>query len=144
MKTRSLILAAVAFCLAAVPASTAAQANTAPDSLALARQWTMWFYAGDADSLVAYYGGDDDPAERRARYAEISLMVAERAGFETEVIEETWKKRNGQTQYWRTAKFSGIDEPLLMRWIYSEGKHLGMGLGPLSQAPPTDPPAEQE
>jgi len=138
MNTRSLILAAVAFCLAAIPTSAAAQADTAPDSLALARQWTTWFYAGDVDSLVASYGGDDDPAERRARYAEISLMVAERAGFEMEVIEESWKKRNGQTQYWRTAKFSGMDEPFLIRWIYSEGKHLGMGLGPASQAPPVD------
>jgi hypothetical protein len=104
----------------------------------------MWFYMGEADSLVAYYSGDDDPAERRARYAEFSQMVADQGGFEIEVIEETWKRRNGQTQYWRTAKFSEIDEPILIRWVYSEGKHLGMGIGPLSQAPPTDPPPEEE
>ena len=142
MSKRSLLLAALTLALAGLPTQAAAQADTPVDSLALARQWTMWFYAGDADSLVAYYSGDDDPAERRARYAEISAMVAERAGFEMEVIEETWKKRNGQTQYWRTAKFTEMDEPMLSRWVYSNGKHSGIGLGPLSQAPPTDPPPE--
>ena len=137
-----LLPAVLAIALAVFPTQAEAQADVPADSLALARQWTMWFYMGEADSLVAYYSGDDDPAERRARYAEFSEMVAERGGFETEVIEETWKQRNGQTQYWRTAKFSEIDEPILIRWVYSEGKHLGMGIGPLSQAPPTDPPPE--
>jgi hypothetical protein len=120
MRKRSLLLAALTLALTGFPAQAAAQADTAADSLALARQWTIWFYGGEVDSLVAYYEGDDDPAERRAKYEEFSEMVAERAGFEIEVIEETWKKRNGQTQY----------------------KHTGVGLGPLSQAPPTDPPPE--
>ncbi len=138
MSKRSMFAATFALIVAALPPAAAAQVAEEADSLSLARQWTTWFYAGEVDSLVAYYDGDTDPAERRARYAEISSMLAGRAGFEVEVVEETWKKRNGQTQYWRTAKFSGMDEPLLIRWIYAKGKHLGLGIGPLSQAPPTD------
>ena len=143
MRKKSLLLAALTLTLTALPSQAAAQADTPVDSLALARKFTMWLYAGEADSLVAYYAGDRDPAEQRERIIMGSEMIAEQAGFEIEVIEETWKKRHGRTQYWRTAKFTEMDEPLLVRWVITaEGKYTGTGLGPLSQAPPTDPPPE--
>jgi hypothetical protein len=37
--------------------------------------------------------------------------------------------------------FSNYNEPLLLRWVIgSKGEILGIGFGPLSQAPPIDPP----
>jgi hypothetical protein len=67
-------------------------------------------------------------------------QLAVRAGTETAVLEEKFVKRNGRTQYWRTARFSDFPEPILLRWVIdAEGKITGLGLGPLSQAPPIDP-----
>ena len=116
----------------------AARAQDAPvDSLALARQYTQWLYAGEVDSLLAH-----STEETRAQMTEngafsrLSDMIAQNAGFELEVSEETWKLRNGDCQYWRTAQFSEIEEPILLRWVLDpEGKIEGIGAGPLTQAP---------
>lgn len=110
------------------------------DSLALARQYTGWLYAGQVDSLLAHStdATREDEAEAPG-FARYSQMIAERAGFEIEVLEETWKLRNGDCQYWRTAAFSAISEPLLIRWVLDPaGRIEGIGLGPLSQAPPVE------
>ncbi|HEY7472514.1 MAG TPA: hypothetical protein VIE68_09225 [Gemmatimonadota bacterium] len=115
-------------------ASTGAHAQDAPvDSLALARQYTDWLLIGQADSLLAH---SVEGTSTRDEYADLSRLIAERAGFELEVSEETWKLRNGDCQYWRTSQFSAIDEPLLIRWVIDrEGRIAGIGAGPLSQAP---------
>jgi len=56
------------------------------------------------------------------------------------VVEERFVKRNGQTQYWRTSKYSLPSEPIMLRWVLNaKGEILGMGLNPASQAPPIDP-----
>ena len=112
-----------------------------PDSLALARQYTVWFYTGEVDSLIAHHAADSqrDTTLRRGITARME-QVALRAGTETAVIEEKFVKRNGATQYWRTAKFSDMSEPFLLRWVINpDGTIGGMGLGPRSQAPPIDP-----
>ena len=75
-------------------------------------------------------------AQLKQNLAELSL----RAGEEVEVIEEKFVTRNGDRQYWRTAKFSNIGEPILLRWVINaKGKYAGMGLGLARQAPPIDP-----
>ena len=68
-----------------VPAATPAQK---PDSLALARQYTAWFYTGQIDSLIAHHPTDarSDTTLRR-RLVQQSEQVALRAGDETAVIE---------------------------------------------------------
>jgi hypothetical protein len=128
--------------LALLPAAAGAQAKPKPDSLALARQFTAWFYTGDVDSLLAHYPADSRDSTARQSLRRDMDMLALRAGVETAVIEEKFVMRNRRPQYWRTAKFSSMDEPILLRWVISpEGEIIGMGLGPLSQAPPIDPPA---
>ena len=122
--------------LSLAPASARAQ-EAAVDSLALARQYTQWLYAGEADSLLAHSTdatrAGDPMGEGYIRY---SQMIAERAGFELEVSEETWKLRNGDCQYWRTSQFSEMEEPLLIRWeLDPRGRIEGIGAGPLTQAP---------
>lgn len=121
------------------PPSLSAQNPQAMDSLALARQYTQWFYGGMMDSLVAHYDptGDKPTADDFMRQLE---LVITRAGREVSVVEEKFVKRHGQTQYWRAARFDSMDEPLLIRWVILPGGYIGgMGLGPLSQAPPIDP-----
>lgn len=112
-----------------------------PDSLALARQYTVWFYTGEVDSLIAHYSTESrrDTTLRHDITAQME-QLALRAGTETAVIEEKFVKRNGRTQYWRTAKFTDFGEPILLRWVINpDGTIGGMGLGPRSQAPPIDP-----
>lgn len=134
---KTLALAAMVMGTRAAPAQT----HQPIDSLALARQYTQWFYAGMADSLLAHY----DPADSTNRGTAEDILGAldqltSRAGNEVSVIEEKFVKRNHRTQYWRTAKFDNMDEPILLRWVILPGGYIGgLGLGPLSQAPPIDP-----
>jgi hypothetical protein len=128
--------------LLAAPGVLAAQATAKPDSLTLARRYTVWFYTGQFDSLLAHHPSGDrgDPALRQGLEQRFE-MLATRAGTETAVIEEKFVMRNGRPQYWRTARFSDSSEPILLRWVIdANGDIIGMGLGPLSQAPPIDPP----
>lgn len=133
------ILTAAAAIACGIP--TTARAQEAPvDSLALARQYTQWLYAGEVDSLLAH-STDEVRTEmtESGGFARTSQMIAERAGFELEVSEETWKLRNGACQYWRTAQFSEMEEPLLLRWVLDpQGRITGIGAGPLTQAPPVE------
>lgn len=125
------------------PQAAAAQqgAGTAMrDSLAHSRRLTQWFFNSQADSLRQFI-----PADMQSRFTPdvIAQQLAEitsKAGTESEVIEEKFVKRNGNTQYWRTAKFSLASEPMLFRWAFDKsGQIIGMGFGGLSQAPPIDP-----
>ncbi|HEV8264718.1 MAG TPA: hypothetical protein VGQ06_07190 [Gemmatimonadales bacterium] len=136
---------ALLLCALAVPLeaqSPAASASPRPvDSLALARQYTRWFYTGQVDSLMAHHpaaqrGDSAIRAELEARVSQLAL----RAGTEVQVLEEKFVRRNGRPQYWRTARFTDFSEPILLRWVINpSGEIVGMGLGPLSQAPPIDP-----
>lgn len=135
---RNLVLLA-ALAVAARPAAAQSQ-KTPVDSLALARQYTMWFYAGMADSLIAHRDPSDTTKADPEQILRSLDMLTSRAGNEVSVIEEKFIKRNGRTQYWRTAKFDNMDEPLLIRWVILPGGYIGgFGMGPLSQAPPIDP-----
>lgn len=135
MQAATLVLAIAL--IAAAPAPVLAQ-DAAVDSLALARQYTEWLYAGEADSLFAHTAEGAREQLTAGRYAETSEMIALRAGVELD-MEETWKLRNGDCQYWRTATFSDLDGPFLLRWVLDPaGRITGLGLGPYAQAPPVD------
>jgi hypothetical protein len=133
------VILATALVVAASPL-VAQDTPARPDSLALARKYVAWFYEARIDSLWAHTsaGMREDlgsPDWWRQRADEIAL----RAGSEAEVIEERFRMRNGRPQYWRTARFSDFGEPLLIRFVIDDaGLIAGLGLGPASQAPPTD------
>lgn len=132
--------------LAAVAALTLAaplQAQTASpmaDSLAHARRITQWFFTSQADSLIQFVPpADREKMTKQAILTRVGELTA-RVGTETEVLEERFVKRNGQTQYWRTSKYTLASEPIMVRWVLNaKGEILGMGLNPASQAPPIDP-----
>jgi hypothetical protein len=134
--------------LASAQASTAATAparpkpgQLAPDSLERARKFTAWLYTNQTDSLFAYM---DSASQRELKtpsaLEESVAQLATRAGTEEQLIGERWVTRNGHRQYWRTAKFSGLAEPFLLRWVLDPpGTIGGLGMGLASQAPPIDP-----
>ena len=138
MRLAPMILAA-ALVVAASPL-VAQDAPARPDSLALGRKYVGWLYETQVDSLWAHTSAEmrenlGSPDWWRQRADEIAL----RAGSETEVIEERFRMRNGRPQYWRTARFSDFDQPLLIRFVIDDaGLIAGLGMGPASQAPPTD------
>ncbi len=118
-----------------------ARAQGAPvDSLALARQYTAWLYAGEVDSLAAHSNEDmQKNNQEEGTYRTVSNLIAERAGFELNPVEETWKLRNGRCQYWRTAPFTEMPDGLLIRWVLDpDGRIDGLGAGPASQVPPVE------
>ena len=143
------LIAALALALAAAPlaAQQPAPAQSAPaqsapkDSLALARKYATWFYAGQMDSVLAHHSAEGRAELTADALRERLMEVASRAGEEDSVIEEKFVKRNGQTQYWRVAKFTAYaDEPLVLRLvILPTGEIGGMGFNPLSRTPPVDP-----
>jgi hypothetical protein len=124
----------------AAPLEAQVASAAAPvDSLALARQYTRWFYDAQWDSLLAHA-----PADRRPSREELQQqldMLTARAGTELWVLEEKFVRRNGRPQYWRTARFTAREEPILLRWVIDpDGSIGGLGLGPASDPPPVDPP----
>jgi hypothetical protein len=143
-RLRSILVAAGYLLLAApllaqAPAKQPAPQPAPPDTLALARQYTRWFYQGQMDSLAEHWAPVDPPpvSELHGRLA----GLVSRAGEEVEVLEEKFVRRMGRTQYWRTARFSHFPEPLLIRWVIGpQGWLAGMGMGPLSAAPEIDGP----
>lgn len=110
--------------------------------LALGKEYTRWFLAGKADSLLAVLspetvekvGGIEGLREQMAQ-------VADRAGIETKVVEEKLTRRKGQLQFWHAGQFSEVaDDLVVIRWLLDrDGKITGAGLGPLAQTPPPDP-----
>jgi hypothetical protein len=152
MRRTSLIAPVLALVLAAplasaqgAPAAAASRpavpAALPADSFELARKYTRWFYEQQVDSLVAHHSPEGrKDAGLPARLLNSGNELAERAGKELWVTDERFITRNGQRQYWRTATFSGFNEPVLVRWVMnSKGEITGLGLGPRSDAPPIDP-----
>lgn len=126
---------------AATPAARPALAQLPSDSLELARKFTTWLYTNQTDSLFAYMDstGQQDMKSPKG-WEETVAQLAMRAGAEEQLISERWVTRLGKRQYWRRAKFSGMAEPFLVRWvIIAPGRIGGLGLGPASSPPPIDP-----
>jgi hypothetical protein len=136
---RTLTLAALAAGLSTVPA--AAQTAMPADSLAYARQLTNWFFAGEIDSIVAHLDSSGQGIDAEVVWQKRLDELTARVGVETEVLEEKFAKRNGNTQYWRTSRFSDFtEEPVTFRWAFNKaGKIIGVGMNPQSKAPPIDP-----
>jgi hypothetical protein len=126
---------------APAPAARPKPPQLAPDSLERARKFTLWLYTDQTDSLFAYM---DSASQKELKvpkaFEETVAELATRAGSEEQLLEERWVTRNGRRQYWRKAKFSGIAEPFLIRWVMdAPGRIGGLGFGLASQAPPIDP-----
>lgn len=136
--TRSLAAALVVAALAAPAAS--AQTALPADSLERARTAARFFYAGEADSLVARMTPASlESIGGKAGLLEGLSMVGTRAGDEVSVVEERWNMRNGQRQYWRTSKMSTFPDDFLLRFNFdAEGRITGIGMGPAANAPPVE------
>jgi hypothetical protein len=111
------------------------------DSMELARKYTAWFYTNQADSIVAHLdSAARGQPEMKSQYESRAADLAARAGTEKMLMDEKFITRSGARQYWRTAMFTNFAEPILLRWVIGpKGEIMGIGMSPLSQAPPIDP-----
>ncbi len=127
--------------LLAVPlrAQTATPLSDA-EFLKLGKQYTTWFFNGDADSLLAHMVPESRTGVGgMAGLYEARDKVTEHAGSELLVLEEKMTRRHGHPQFWHAGQFSTLDEPLVIRWVMEDdGRIMGVGLGPRSQTPAPD------
>ena len=126
---------------ASAPTARPKPAQLPADSMARARKWALWLYTTQSDSLFAQMDSASKAAAGTPRELDnSSAELATRAGSETKVIEEKFITRNGNRQYWRTANFSSLTEPLLVRFVMNaKGQLMGIGMGLASTPPPIDP-----
>lgn len=126
--------------LNAAPAMAQTAVPQGADRIALGRKYILWLYTGAADSLWAAMSPE---MQQDGSVADIQTRADElvaRVGTETEVVSEKVVKRNGAWQYWRTAKYSGFPEPVMIRFVIADdGKITGIGSNPASRQPPVDP-----
>ena len=129
-------------CLSLSASGIGAQAPARIDSLALSRKWTEWLFDGQIDSLVAAQPPSERTAQTKESLTQTYNMLTTRGGTELSIVEEKFIKRNGNTQYWRASRYTAfLQEPLVLRWaVNKKWEIIGVGLGPLSSAPPADKP----
>lgn len=136
MTTVVVLMSAPSLNAQATPARTLEQLKAA------GRQYAEWVIGAQADSLSAHAVSPEMVPDIHKDAASMAVEIAARAGTEVALIEERMVKRNKADQYWRVAKYSLLGEPLVIRIVVSpDGKYAGIGVGPLSQVPPVDPPA---
>jgi hypothetical protein len=108
--------------------------------LTLGRHYTEWFFAGQADSLLAHMS----PQSREASGGAAGILnqrdlVSARAGKEKLLLEEKMTWRKGMPQFWHEGMFDNLTEPVVVRWVMdNQGAIIGIGLGPRSQTPEVD------
>lgn len=107
----------------------------------LARKYTLWIYTVQTDSVIAHMDSASRAQLGMARNIEDGVaQLTVSAGSEEKVLEEKFITRNGNRQYWRKAKFSIADEPMVIRIVMNaKGEMMGLGMNPASQTPPIDP-----
>ncbi len=120
-------------------AAPLAAKSESPDSLALGRKFTGWFFDGYADSLWNVMG--EGTRGRLGGVGHIENMMdqmIDRIGDEAEVVSESAKLRDdGVLEYRRLSEYDLAPELIVWIWrINEEGQIVGMGIRPESQAPP--------
>ncbi len=119
-------------------APLAAQSES-PDSLALGRKFTGWFFDGYADSLWNVMGEGTRGRLGGVEHIENMMdQMIERIGDEAEVVSESAQFRDdGVLEYRRLSEFDLAPESIVWIWrTNDEGQIVGMGIRPESQAPP--------
>jgi hypothetical protein len=118
---------------------------TAPmpaDSMAIGEKYVDWLIDYRADSLWTHLS--DDVKERLGSVGDMRDQMGQifrQIGNQGHVASQRYWMRNGEHQFWHTADFSNIDEPVVIRFVIEpDGTITGLGINPQSQNPPVDDP----
>lgn len=139
--------------VAATAAPLAAQEEAAPgeaetrtplpaDSMELGKKYVNWLLDYRADSLWTVF--NDRMKERFGSAGDLvdqMGQIFQQVGTQQRVIDQRYWTRNGAAQFWHTADFTNLPEPVVIRLVIdSNGMVTGMGMNPRSQSPPVDDP----
>lgn len=112
------------------------------DSMAIGNQYAEWFLDYDAESLREKFS--DELKERLGSVGDMIDQMGQffdQIGMQETVVSQRYCMRNGQRQFWHTAKFSDMDENVVIRFVIEpDGTITGIGINPESQNPPVDDP----
>lgn len=145
--TAAFLLAATALPALAQDGGDSADAATdAPhlpaDSMELGETYMGYVLDYDASSL--WDALTEDARERLGSVGDLRDQMGQifrRIGSQERVIDQRYWMRDGKPQYWHTAEFSEMGEPMVFRFVIEpDGAISGLGLNPESQNPPVDDP----
>lgn len=105
---------------------------------------TYMDYVLDYDASAMWEVLTEDARQRLGSVGELRDQMGQifrRIGSQERVLDQRYWMRDGKPQYWHTAEFSEMGEPMVFRFVIEpDGKISGLGLNPQSQNPPVDDP----
>jgi len=126
------------------PAAAVEGPHLPADSMQLGAKYMEYILDYEAEDL--YEALTDDMKESLGSAADIFDRMGslfEQVGSQERVVSQRYWMRNGKPQYWHTAEFSNLDEPMVFRFVIEpDGRISGIGINPESQNPPVDDPAQ--
>lgn len=128
-----------------VRAQEAAGAPRLPaDSMELGATYIDWILDYRADSLWAHFSPDmRENFGSTGDFLDGMAEILGGIGGQQHVVSDRYWMRNGKPQYWHTAKFDKVDEPVVFRIVIEpDGTISGLGVNPESQNPPVDDPEQ--
>ncbi len=141
----ALLIIAAAAPLAAqdeAPAVTPEGPHLPADSMELGAKYMEYILNYESEDL--YEALTADLKENLGSAADIfdrMGMLFEQVGSQERVISQRYWMRNGKPQYWHTAEFSNLDEPMVFRFVIEpDGRISGIGVNAESENPPVDDP----
>jgi len=114
------------------------------DSMELGAKYINYIMDYDAGDLFEAFS-DEMKGQFESVGTTLDRMAGlfEQIGSQESVISQRYWMRNGKPQFWHTAKFSGMDEPIVIRIVIEpDGIISGIGFNPESQNPPVDDPEQ--
>ena len=112
------------------------------DSMEIGMKYAGWLIDYRADSLWAHLS--DGSKERLGSIGDFRDQMGQifrQIGNQERVVSQRYWMRNGDHQFWHTAEFGNIDEPVVIRFVIApDGTITGLGINPQSQNPPVDDP----
>lgn len=127
-------------------ATPAAQTGEGPhlpaDSMALGAQYAEWLVHYELADLWDRFS--PEMQENFGSLGSFKEQVGDafrQIGEQEDIVSQRWWMRNGKPQFWHTAEFSQIPEPVVLRFVVEpDGTISGIGFNPRSQNPPVDDP----
>jgi hypothetical protein len=110
----------------------------------LGAKYVDWILDYRADSLWARFSPDmQETFGSVGDFLDGMAEIHGRIGEQKHVVSRRFWMRNGKPQYWHTATFDKIEEPVVFRVVVEpDGTISGLGVNPESQNPPVDDPEQ--
>lgn len=133
MKTKVLLLLAGIVVCTSVPR---AWGVPSPDPLALGRQYSSWFYAGETDRIWQLFSPEMRQLVGSAQgLKQFRAQVVEKCGHEIKVLDEHAQTLESGLYYERQVLCSAATTPMLVRWaVGRDGRVTGFSVDLISQA----------